>query len=276
MLSGRRSRAGCFNLMNISEYLKEISYYPLLSKEEEIDIAVRAQSGDEEAKDRLVISNLRLVVSIAKKYINVGIPVLDLIQEGNIGLIKAVGKFDPTMGRRFSTYATFWIKQSILRYISSNRGVIRYPTYVYDNISKINKFVQEYKTVNNSLPTLEIIAQTLEFKVKDVEKYLNIFEQNLNSLEESYGENSDLHSIIPSEEIFEDSIIKKSVNENLIESLNALNPNERSVIIHRFGLFNKNILTLEEIGNNLNLTRERIRQIQIKAIDKLRDEIEYN
>lgn len=262
-------------LMNISDYLKEISFYPLLTKEEEIEVAIKAQDGDEEAKDRLVISNLRLVVSIAKKYINVGIPVLDLIQEGNIGLIKAVAKFDPTMGRRFSTYATFWIKQSILRYISSNRSVIRYPTYVYDNISKINKFVQSYKTIHNTLPTLEIIAASLEFKVKDVEKYLNIFEQNLNSLEESYGENSDLHSIIPSEEVFEDTIIKNSVNENLINSLKSLNSNERDVIIHRFGLFNKNVLTLEEIGHNLNLTRERIRQIQIKAIDKLRDEIEY-
>lgn len=270
----RRSPFLATKYMNISEYLKEISYYPLLSKEQEIEMAIRAQEGEEEAKDLLVISNLRLVVSIAKKYINVGIPVLDLIQEGNIGLIKAVAKFDPGRGRRFSTYATFWIKQSILRYISSNRGVIRYPTYVYDNISKINKFIQSYKTTNNSVPTNEIIADNLEFKLKDVERYLNIFEQNLNSLEESYGENSDLHSIIPSEDFFEEDIIKKNTNENLIKSLNSLNYNERSVIIHRFGLFNTNILTLEEIGNNLNLTRERIRQIQIRAIDKLRDHIE--
>jgi RNA polymerase sigma factor (sigma-70 family) len=261
--------------MNISNYLKEISHYPLLTKEEEIKFALSAQSGDESAKDRLVTSNLRLVVSIAKKYIHIGIPVLDLIQEGNIGLIKAVYKFDTSMGKRFSTYATFWIKQSILRYISSNKGVIRYPTYIYDNISKINKFIREYKSANNSIPSREIIAKNLEFKEKDVEKYLHIFELSLNSLEESYGENGDLHSIIPSDDVFEEKIITESVNEELIDNLKILSSKERDVIINRFGLFNKNTLTLEEIGNNLNLTRERIRQIQMKAIDKLRDKFGY-
>ena len=261
--------------MNISNYLKEISHYPLLTKQEEIEFALKAQSGDEAAKEKLVTSNLRLVVSIAKKYINIGIPVLDLIQEGNIGLIKAVSKFDTTMDKRFSTYATFWIKQSILRYISSNKGVIRYPTYIYDNISKINKFIRDYKNKNGSIPSVEKIALGLEFKEKDVEKYLNIFEQSLNSLEESYGENGDLHSIIPSEEVFEDQIITDSVNEELMKNLKILNSKERDVIIHRFGLFNKNVLTLEEIGNHLNLTRERIRQIQLKAIDKLRDKFRY-
>ncbi|WP_320046026.1 sigma-70 family RNA polymerase sigma factor [uncultured Ilyobacter sp.] len=261
--------------MNISNYLKEISHYPLLTKEEEIEFALKAQNGDESAQEKLVTSNLRLVVSIAKKYINIGIPVLDLIQEGNIGLIKAVSKFDTTMDKRFSTYATFWIKQSILRYISSNKGVIRYPTYIYDNISKINKFIRDYKNKSGSVPSIETIAVGLEFKKKDVEKYLNIFEQSLNSLEESYGENGDLHSIIPSDDLFEEQIITDSVNEELIRNLKILNSKERDVIIHRFGLFNKNVLTLEEIGNHLNLTRERIRQIQLKAIDKLRDKFRY-
>ncbi|ADO82247.1 sigma-70 family RNA polymerase sigma factor [Ilyobacter polytropus] len=261
--------------MNISNYLKEISHYPLLTKEEEIEFALKAQNGDESAHEKLVTSNLRLVVSIAKKYINIGIPVLDLIQEGNIGLIKAVSKFDTTMDKRFSTYATFWIKQSILRYISSNKGVIRYPTYIYDNISKINKFIRDYKNKYGSVPSIEVIATGLEFKKKDVEKYLNIFEQSLNSLEESYGENGDLHSIIPSDDLFEEQIITDSVNEELISNLKILNSKERDVIIHRFGLFNKNVLTLEEIGNHLNLTRERIRQIQLKAIDKLRDKFRY-
>ncbi|WP_319371152.1 sigma-70 family RNA polymerase sigma factor [uncultured Ilyobacter sp.] len=261
--------------MNISNYLKEISHYPLLTKEEEIEFALKAQNGDESAQEKLITSNLRLVVSIAKKYINIGIPVLDLIQEGNIGLIKAVSKFDTTMDKRFSTYATFWIKQSILRYISSNKGVIRYPTYIYDNISKINKFIRDHKNKYGSIPSIETIALGLELKEKDVEKYINIFEQSLNSLEESYGENGDLHSIIPSEDLFEEQIITDSVNEELMKNLKILNSKERDVIIHRFGLFNKNILTLEEIGNHLNLTRERIRQIQLKAIDKLRDKFRY-
>lgn len=261
--------------MNISNYLKEISHYPLLTKQEEIEFALKAQNGDEAAQEKLVTSNLRLVVSIAKKYINIGIPVLDLIQEGNIGLIKAVKKFDTTMDKRFSTYATFWIKQSILRYISSNKGVIRYPTYIYDNISKINKFIRDYKNKYDSVPSIKNIARGLEFKEKDVEKYINIFEMSLNSLEESYGENGDLHSIIPSEDLFEEQIITDSVNEELMKNLKILNSKERDVIIHRFGLFNKNVLTLEEIGSHLNLTRERIRQIQLKAIDKLRDKFRY-
>lgn len=259
--------------MNISDYLKEISHYPLLTKEEEIQYTKRAKEGDTEAKDMLVISNLRLVVSIAKKYSNLGIPILDLIQEGNIGLIRATEKFDPTLDRRFSTYATFWIRQSILRHISSNRGLIRLPTYIYDNVSKINKYIQSYRTQNNSIPTHEEIAEFLGLKAKDVRKYTDIFEHNFSSLEETYGENIDFHGVVPADENFENNILDENSNKELMEYLNILTPNEKSVIISRYGLFNSAVMTLGEIGDNLNLTRERIRQIQLKAIDKLKEGI---
>lgn len=259
--------------MNISDYLKEISYYPLLKKDQEIEYSIRAKAGDSYAKEMLVISNLRLVVSIAKKYANLGIPILDLIQEGNIGLIRAAEKFEPAMDKRFSTYATFWIKQSILRHISSNRGLIRFPTYIYDNVSKINKYIQSYKAKNSSTPTFKEIADYLGLKVKDVERYTDIFEQSFNSLEEPYGENIDFHSIIPTEYSFEEEIIDQTKNEELMKYLDSLTPNEKNVIISRYGLFNSNIMTLGEIGENLKLTRERIRQIQIKAIGKLKNEI---
>lgn len=261
--------------MNISDYLKEISHYPLLSREEEHVYSLRALKGDEEAKDRLVTSNLRLVVSVAKKYSNLGIPLLDLIQEGNIGLIKAVSKFDPYLERKFSTYAMFWIKQSILRYISCNRGLIRFPTYIYDNISKINKVIQSYRVSKNSDPTTEEISKETGIKKRDVERYLDILDQSLNSLEDACGESGDYHSVIPSEKLLEEELIEQEEKKELFKSLDCLTPNERKVIIYRYGLFDKNILTLEEIGNYLNLTRERIRQIQLKAIDKLKLEYTY-
>ncbi|MGL4253260.1 MAG: sigma-70 family RNA polymerase sigma factor [Fusobacteriaceae bacterium] len=262
--------------MNISDYLKEISHYPLLTKDEEIYYTKKAQEGDISAKDMLVISNLRLVVSIAKKYSNLGIPILDLIQEGNIGLIRATEKFDPSLDRRFSTYATFWIRQSILRHISSNRGLIRLPTYIYDNVSKINKFIQSYRTQNNSVPSHEEIAKFLGIKVKDIRKYTDIFEHNFSSLEETYGENIDFHGVVPADENFEENILEKNSTKELMEYLDILTPNEKSVIISRYGLFNSAVLTLGEIGDNLNLTRERIRQIQLKAIDKLKEEIAHS
>ncbi|MCJ8341754.1 MAG: RNA polymerase sigma factor RpoD/SigA [Cetobacterium sp.] len=261
--------------MNISDYLKEISHYPLLTKEEEHLYSLKAIDGDKDSREKLVTSNLRLVVSVAKKYSNLGIPLLDLIQEGNIGLIRAVTKFNPYLERKFSTYAMFWIKQSILRYISCNRGIIRFPTYIYDNISKINKFTARFKGKENREPTIEEISKGTEIKKRDVRKYLDLIEQNLNSLDELCGENGDYHNIISNGDEVEENIINEEEKDFLIKTLNCLTPNEREVIIHRYGLFNRNILTLEEIGVYLNLTRERIRQIQIKAIDKLKANYNY-
>ncbi|MGL6064029.1 MAG: sigma-70 family RNA polymerase sigma factor [Fusobacteriaceae bacterium] len=256
--------------MNITDYLEDISQYPLLKKNEEINYSIRAKKGDIEAKNLIIISNLRLVVSIAKKYTNLGIPFLDLIQEGNIGLIKATEKFDPSLEKRFSTYAIFWIKQSILSHISTNRCGMRFPQYIYDNISKINKFTQSYKTLHTTFPTLDEISKNLGVKVKDIKKYIEISEKNFVSLEETCGENIDFHDIIASDENLESILIHKDTNEELLKFLDSLAPNEKNVIIGRYGLFNSEVLTLGEIGVKLSLTKERIRQIQLKAIDKLK------
>lgn len=254
----------------MSEYLKEISHYPLLTKEEENMYSFKIQEGHLEYKDKLVVSNLRLVVSIAKKYCNLGIPMLDLIQEGNIGLIRAVDKFDPRMSIRFSTYATFWIKQGILRYISCNKNLIRVPTYVYENISKINKFIQKYRSEIGEDPTFSLVGQNLNMKENDVEKYLYLEEKNFSFLEDTYGDNGDYHEVIPSDECVEEDVIENETKRRILMFIEKLSPNERKVIIHRYGLFNQAIKTLEEIGNELQLTRERIRQIQLNAIDKLK------
>lgn len=153
-------------MLDISEYIKDISTYPLLTPKEEREIAVKARSGDREAQEKLVTSNLRLVISIARKYTNMGIPILDLIQEGNMGLIRAVEKYEPDKNIRFSTYSTFWIKQSILRYITSSRGLIRFPSYVYDGISRMKKYVQDYKNKNSHFPSIDEICRSLDMKKK--------------------------------------------------------------------------------------------------------------
>ncbi|MGL5123554.1 MAG: sigma-70 family RNA polymerase sigma factor [Fusobacteriaceae bacterium] len=256
--------------MNATDYLKDISRYPLLKKNEEIIYSIRAKKGDIEAKNLIIISNLRLVVSIAKKYTNLGIPFLDLIQEGNIGLIKATEKFDPSLEKRFSTYAIFWIKQSILSHISTNRSGVRFPQYIYDNISRINKFKQSYKILHTTFPSLEEISKNLGVKIVDIKKYIEISENNFVSLEKNCGENIDYHDIIASDENLESILIHKDTNEELLKFLEYLTPNEKNVLIGRYGLFNSEILTLGEIGDKLHLTKERIRQIQLKAIDKLK------
>lgn len=262
--------------MDMSEYLKEISHYPLLTKEEERIYSFKILQGDEEYKDKLIVSNLRLVVSIAKRYSNLGIPMLDLIQEGNIGLIKAVEKFDPRMRIRFSTYATFWIKQGILRYISCNKNLIRVPTYIYENISKINKFIQKYRNEIGEEPTFTEVGEKLNMKEHDVERYLFLEEKNFNFLEDTYGDNGDYHEVIPGEDCLEETIVEGDVKKSILMFIEKLTPNEKKVIIHRYGLFNQTIKTLEEIGNELQLTRERIRQIQISAIDKLKSHAKEN
>ncbi len=256
--------------MHISDYLKDISYYPLLTRDEEYSLSRRASAGDDEARDKLIISNLRLVVSVAKKYFHVGLPMQDLIQEGNIGLIKAVERFDPELGKRFSTYATWWIKQSILRALTTTKGIMRYPAYVHDNISKISKFIQEYKSEHETVPEVEAIAEALEFKVKDVKKYLDLINQSYVSLEENFQDNVSLHSMIADKSYFEEDLLAEYDYLELVDLLNKLNNKEKKVIINRYGLFDNKIKTLEQIGAEMNLTRERIRQIQLIALKKLR------
>jgi RNA polymerase sigma factor (sigma-70 family) len=263
--------------MNISNYLKEISHYPLLTREEEVEVSKNILQGDIDAHDMLVTSNLRLVVSIAKKYTKLGVPIQDLIQEGNIGLMKAVEKFDYTMGKKFSTYATFWIKQSILRYISSNKGVIRYPVYIYDNLAKIKKYIAIHRSQKNCEPTIEEISENTEIKIRDIKRYLSLDGVTFNSLDEAYGETGDLHGMIADKnELIEENLIAQSDKEKLLKTLEILGDKEKEIIIHRFGLLENDILTLDVLGKRLNLTRERIRQLQIRALNKLRVYLQYH
>lgn len=256
--------------MNITEYLKDISYNDLLSKSEEKKLAILIAQGNVEAREKLIVSNLRLVVSIAKRYIGTGMSIQDLIQEGNIGLIKAVSKFDPYRDKRFSTYATWWIKQSILRSISTNKGAMRYPAYVHDSISKITKFVRSYKDSFECYPSIIVIAKNLEMRNAEVERILNLINVSYVSFDETFADNIDFHNIIADDELLEDKIFDNFENNQLMNLLNHLNPKEKIVLIYRYGLFNTQPLTLEDIGAKLELTRERIRQIQNTALSKLK------
>ncbi|OQY09443.1 MAG: RNA polymerase subunit sigma-70 [Fusobacteriia bacterium 4572_132] len=255
---------------DISEYLKGISYYQLLSKKEEKILSQKSLKGEENAREILINSNLRLVVSIAKKYSYTGTNLLDLIQEGNIGLIKAVEKFNPKKDVRFSTYATWWIKQSILRYLTSTRGIMRYPAYVHDNISKIKKYISQNRNLFPDKPNPYVIAEELDLKIKEVKKCLKLIASSSISFEEYIGEDLTLHSVLPSNDQLEEKILIKLENDSLNKLLNKLSYNEKKVVIQRFGLFGEPELTLEEIGNQIGLTRERIRQIQNNAIKKLK------
>lgn len=260
-------------LLNISEYLKSISYLPLLDRNEEYELSIMAAQGDNAARDKLIVSNLRLVVSIARKYLNTGMSMQDLIQEGNIGLIKAVEKFDPEMGKKFSTYATFWIKQSILRALSTTKGIMRYPAYVHDKINKINRFVKGYRNMYNEYPSAEHIAENLELKVEEVHRYLGLINVSSISFEEPVGQNCDLHNIVPDDTLIEDQLFQEFETNEISILLQNLSDKERNVLIYRFGLFGSEVLTLEEIGELLSLTRERIRQIQNIALKKLKKKL---
>lgn len=257
-------------MSGISEYMNDILFYPLLTSEEEKNIAQRARKGDREAHDKLVTSNLRLVVKIAKKYDNLGIPMLDLIQEGNVGLIRAVEKFDPEKNIRFSTYASFWIKQSILKYINSSRGLIRFPMYIYDSLSKVNKFIQEYKNKDATFPSIEEICESLAMNKKEIKRCLELLENKMSVGNEVCSDIAEYCSNILYDDTFEDKLIKKNSNMDLMKKVSELPAKEREVLIHRYGLLDEKPLTLGEVGERMNLTKERIRQIQAEAIYKLK------
>lgn len=257
-------------MSEISIYMNDIGLYPLLSSDEEKNIAMKAKSGDKEAQERLVTSNLKLVVKIARKYSNLGIPLLDIIQEGNVGLINAVERFNPDKNLRFTTYATFWIKQSILKYINSNRGLIRVPAYIYDGVSKVSKFMQRYKSKYNIFPTVEEICNELEMKKREVERYLDVIENGMFVSDETYGSIAEYCSDILANDTIEDELIKKNINILLMKNLEKLSPREKEILIFRYGLMDKDKMTLEELGEKMQLTKERIRQIQSEAIYKLK------
>ncbi len=254
-------------------YLKEIGNVPLLSGEEEIELAKRVEQGDEEAKKKLTEANLRLVVSIAKKYVGRGMPFLDLIQEGNMGLMKAVDKFDYTKGYKFSTYATWWIRQAITRGIADTGRTIRVPVHMVETINKTLRMTRTLLQELGREPTPEEVAERLNVPVSRVREVLKISRDPV-SLDTPIGEEDDSHlgDFIEDDTALSpaDSAAFSMLREELSNALESLTERERQVIILRFGLEDGRARTLEEVGKEFNVTRERIRQIEAKALRKLR------
>ena len=254
-------------------YLKEIGRVPLLTSEEEIELAIRIADDDKKAKQRLAEANLRLVVSIAKRYLGRGMQFLDLIQEGNLGLIKAVEKFDYTKGFKFSTYATWWIRQAITRAIADQARTIRIPVHMVETINKVKKTSSQLLHKNGHDPSAEEIAEELNMTPDKVREILRLAQEPV-SLETPIGEEEDSHlgDFIPDDEALSpaDAASISLLKEQLAEVLKTLTPREEKVLSLRFGLEDGHPRTLEEVGKEFNVTRERIRQIEAKALRKLR------
>ena len=259
-------------------YLGEIGYSPLLTAEEEVYFARRALKGCEASRKRMIVSNLRLVVKIARRYNNRGLALLDLVEEGNLGLIRAVEKFDPERGFRFSTYATWWIRQTIERAIMNQTRTIRLPIHV---VKELNVYLRAARELSQKLdhePTAEEIAEALDKPVEDVTKMLRLNER-ITSVDTPIGGENDkaLLDIIPDqnecgpEENLQDSDIKSSI----VNWLEELNPKQREVLARRFGLLGYEPSTLEDVGAEIGLTRERVRQIQVEALRRLREMLSH-
>lgn len=257
----------------VKVYLKDIGRVPLLTPEEEIELAIRIADNDQEAKDRLTKANLRLVVSIAKRYVGRGMMFLDLIQEGNLGLIKAVDKFDYTKGFKFSTYATWWIRQAITRAIADQGRTIRIPVHMVETINKVKKTSNMLLHRDGKDPTPEDIADELNMSPEKVREILRISQEPV-SLETPIGEEEDSHlgDFIPDEDALSpaDAAAMTFLKTKVNDVLETLTPREAEVLRLRFGLRDGTQQTLEEVGNAFGVTRERIRQIEAKALRKLR------
>ncbi|MBE6819497.1 MAG: RNA polymerase sigma factor RpoD [Ruminococcaceae bacterium] len=257
----------------VKVYLKEIGRVPLLTPEEEIELAIRIADDDQKAKKRLAEANLRLVVSIAKRYVGRGMQFLDLIQEGNLGLIKAVDKFDYTKGFKFSTYATWWIRQAITRAIADQARTIRIPVHMVETINKVKKTNSQLLHKNGRDPSAEEIAAELGMPVDKVREILRVAQEPV-SLETPIGEEEDSHlgDFIPDDDAPApaDAASMLLLKEQLNDVLKTLTPREAKVLALRFGLEDGHPHTLEEVGSEFGVTRERIRQIEAKALRKLR------
>ncbi len=257
---------------SIRMYLKEIGKIPLLSADDERELASRMSEGDESAKDVLVESNLRLVVSIAKKYMNRGLSLLDLIQEGNIGLIKAVDKFDYTKGFKFSTYATWWIRQAITRAIADQARTIRIPVHMVETINKLTRIQRQLVQELGREPDVNELAEKMELSAEKIREIQRISQDPV-SIDKPVGEEEDSHLVdfISSDETLspDEEVARVLLKEELVNVLSVLSEREAKVIKLRFGLDDGRQRTLEEVGRTLGVTRERIRQIEAKAIRKL-------
>ena len=258
-----------FNL--ISLYLNDIQKYELLTKEEEYELLRKIREDkDEDARHLLILSNLRLVISVAKKSMGNGLLLIDLISEGNIGLIKAINKFDYEKGHRFSTYAVWWIKQSIKKAVINKGRDIRIPSYKYEQLSKVNRTIMEYISEFGETPTTKYIADKTGLKESKVVLLLNEF-QDILSLNETIGDNIFLEDVIGASDNIEEKIIKEDQLAEMRDLLdNILSDREKEILELRYGLYDNKIHTLKEIGDMLSITRERVRQIEKKAITKLK------
>lgn len=257
----------------LESYFQEIGKVPLLTKEEELALARRLRAGDEEAKERFISANLRLVVSIARRYIGYGLPLLDLIQEGNVGLLRAVERFDPDKGYKFSTYATWWIRQAIIRALAEQGRTIRLPEHIIELIQKINEAEEEFLHDNDRRPTLEELAALLGLplekvrQAKEAAAYPVSLETPLGEREEeTLGDLLGVEGPSPPEEIAKEFLLSE-----LEESLKELPERERQILELRYGLKEKEARTLEEIGRILGISRERVRQLEEQALERLRD-----
>jgi RNA polymerase nonessential primary-like sigma factor len=258
-------------------YLSEIGFSPLLTAEQEVDYARRIAKGDEDARKRMIESNLRLVVKIARRYLNRGLALLDLIEEGNLGLIRAVEKFDPERGFRFSTYATWWIRQTIERAIMNQTRTIRLPIHV---VKEINIYLRAARHLSQTLdhePSPEEIAHMLDKPIEDVKRMLGLNER-VTSVDVPLGRDSDksILDAIPDEHNVDPSVLlqDQDIQACLDLWLAQLNDKQREVVEYRFGLHGREVATLEEVGNELGVTRERVRQIQLEALKRLREIME--
>ncbi|NQY49438.1 MAG: RNA polymerase sigma factor RpoS [Colwellia sp.] len=262
------------NLDATQIYLSEIGFSPLLTAEEEVYFSRLALKGDEPSRKRMIESNLRLVVKIARRYNNRGLPLLDLIEEGNLGLIRAVEKFDPERGFRFSTYATWWIRQTIERAIMNQTRTIRLPIHV---VKELNIYLRASRELVQKLdhePTAEDIASHLDKPVADVNKMLRLNER-IASVDTPFAGDSDkaLLDVIADEKSAgpESDLQSEDMSNNIVHWLNELNTKQREVLARRFGLLGYEAATLEDVGCEIGLTRERVRQIQVEALKRLRD-----
>lgn len=256
----------------VTLYLDDIRKYDILTREEELSLLKKAQNGDSEAKNSLILSNLRLVVSIAKSYSVRGFTLTDLISEGNIGLIHSIDKFDTELGNRFSTYAVWWIKQSINKAIITKGREIRIPSYKYEIVGKVNKFVVKYLVENGTYPTNQQISEGFNLSLEKVEKLLLEF-QDILSLNSNIGEDICLEDTIKDNENYtiEDALIDKLDKREILNMVGTLSEREQNILKMRYGLGGGKSFTLEEVGKTFSITRERVRQIEKRTLEKLKE-----
>jgi len=256
----------------LSTYLAEISKIPLLSTSEEIRLAKRARKGDAEARHKLIVSNLRLVVSIAKKYLYYGLPLLDLIEEGNLGLMKAVARFDPMRGCKFSTYATWWIRQAVTRSLSNYGRTVRIPVYVTDNVARYKKTAEDLYIRTGKRPDAEDVAVEMGIKIAEARRLREFVEDisPLDNMDSTDGE--DGRGVMESGEsqLTDRAIAQFELDQQMEELMKQLTPREANILRYRYGLLDGRAHTLEETGREFSLTRERIRQIEKDAMRRLR------